>query len=142
MLQALLNLTAGTVAVAGAMAEVDKPYEFVSATLDGRVLVAFVDHQGTAVAVDLSRSRPEIIDGLAAGVILSDLRDVAANEADNTLSISSGVPHSEVRVDGEVRVEGDIHAGKASALEIKSVIDAIEQLSPSQRQQLKAKLAL
>lgn len=143
MLQTLLNFTVGSVAVAGTMAEIDRPYEMLSATLEGRPLIAFVDHHGTAVAVDLTQTRPEIITGLAAGAILSDLRDIVGQPSQvigqgdgKTLTVSSGLDHSEVRVDGTVR------AGRVSGAELGEIIDSLEQLSTLQRQRLKSMLSL
>ena len=136
MLQHLLNLTAGTMAVAGSMAAEDRSYELLSATLDGRLLVAFVDYQGTAVAVDLTAERPEIITGLAAGAILSDLRDAAVDVDEETYHISSGASHSQIRVDG------DVHVGRANPTEVAAVIDTLPQLLPLQRQHLKTSLGL
>lgn len=140
MLQTLLNITASTVAVTGVVAENERAYELLSATLDGRVLIAIVDYQGAAVAVDLTTEKPEIITGLAAGVILSDLRDLAEKEEiDSDRSVirtSSGLPYSEVRIDGEVQV------GRVSSEDLKAVIDELTMMPPLQRQQLRRALGL
>lgn len=136
MLQTLLNITAGTVAVAGSLAEAEQPYELLSATLDGRILMAIVDDQGAAVAIDLSATRPEIISGIAAGAILSDIRDANASENDKTMTVSSGSTTSEVQVDG------DIVVGRANAKELSAIIDTLDQLTELQRRQLKTMLGL
>lgn len=136
MFQQLLSLAAGSVAVAGAIAEDDRPYEWLSATLDGRVLVAFVDYQGTAVAVDLTGERPEIITGLAAGAVLSDLRDAAGEVDDGLVTVASGLGHSQVSVDGAIKV------GRASRDQMLHVIDGLGAMPDLQRHQLKGLLGL
>ncbi|MEM9232914.1 MAG: hypothetical protein AAGA69_01585 [Pseudomonadota bacterium] len=136
MLQQLLNLTVGTIAVAGTIAEDERSYELLSATLDGRLLVAFVDYQGAAVAVDLTHERPEIITGLAAGAILSDLREATTDVEGSDMRITSGLGHSEVRVDGAVRV------GQASREQVLRLIEDMPRMQPLHRQQLKSTLGL
>lgn len=97
----------------GAASADEADFEILSATIDGRLTVAFVNQQGTAVALSLGSETPEIIRGVAAGAILSDLRDRA----------------------GEAMA-----AGRVTAAELATVIDDLPQLTAGQRQQLKAML--
>ena len=80
---------------------------------------------------------PEIIQGLAAGAILSDLRQVANDSSPSHMQVSSGrALHSEVRVDGAIRV------GRASRAETEAVIEGLPHLSVNQRNELRALLSL
>lgn len=114
-----IRMAVGAAAITGAAAADDRHYEYISAEIDGRLTVAFVDGQGTAVALALGRDRPEIIRGLAAGAILSDLRE------------RIGFPNG-------------FHGGHAhmNAPQLAAVIDDLPQITALQRQQLKAWLAV
>lgn len=50
-------------------------FEVLDGLVDGRRTLAVVNQAGTAVAIDLSDERPKVIEGIAAGAILSDLRE-------------------------------------------------------------------
>jgi hypothetical protein len=113
----------------------DRPFELLSATLDGRLTMAIVNEQGAAIAIEIDEE-PQIIRGLAAGAILSDLREAAMQQPANDLTVASGATHSEVRVDGAIRV------GRATRAETEAVIDGLPNLTDDQRKALKALLAL
>ncbi|WOI53914.1 hypothetical protein [Parvularcula sp. LCG005] len=132
MLKKLVGVAAGAAALSGnAPAEEERPYEVVSGTIDGRLTMAIVNIHGAAIVVELNDEDPEIIRGLAAGAILSDLRD-AAGQGDNLLTVSSGVSQSEVLLDRELKT------GFVSVSETLQVIDSLPTLSESQRNELRS----
>lgn len=140
MMGRVLGMAAGVAALTGAAnaARAETPqFELLSATLDGRLTLAIVNHDGAAVAVELHGDETEIIRGVAAGAILSDLRDLAAAQAASSrYEVSSGSAHSQVRVNGALRVE------QATPMDAARVIDGLPNLTPQQRQQLRALLSL
>ncbi|ADM08376.1 hypothetical protein PB2503_01487 [Parvularcula bermudensis HTCC2503] len=135
-LRRLIGLTVGAVAVSGTAVAEDRPYEVLAATLDGRVTMAIVDRQGAAIAIEIGDDRPEIIQGLAAGAILSDLREIVSGEGDRQYTVSSGIASS------VVRLNGDIQTGRATPAEAARLIDDLPGLTITQKGQLKAILSL
>ena len=127
---------AGAAAVSHAGMIDDHPFEVLRGQLDGLPTVAIVNHQGTAIAVELDAERATIVRGLAAGAILSDLREAAVERANVTHQVRSGAPYSSVRVDGELLV------GPASRAETLAAIEALPQLSEAQKRELIGLLAL
>ncbi|MEM6648948.1 MAG: hypothetical protein AAF603_01720, partial [Pseudomonadota bacterium] len=112
MFRRLAGATLGAAAVSGgsALGAEDRPFEVLAATLDGRPTVAIVDHHGTAIAVELAPRASQIVQGLAAGAILSDLRDATEvidfkDLSDPEFAISSGhLGQTEIIMNGEVKV--------------------------------------
>ena len=137
MLRQIVGMSAGAAAAStGASFAEEKPYELLVATLEGRPTWAIVDVNGAAIAVELHGDTMEIIQGVAAGAVLSDLRAVAARFEEGSISVTSGVPVSEVTIDGKAR------AGRASREEALRIIDGLPHLNEDQRRELRRYLSL
>ncbi len=139
MLKRFMGVAAGAaVATAAATAEEPSSFELLAATLDGRLTMAIVNHNGIAVAIELQDETPEIIQGLAAGAILSDLREIVTqgDEAPALIEIASGSTHSQVRVDGAMRV------GHASRAQTEEVLRGLPNMTPERLQELRSLLSL
>lgn len=148
MFKRVVSLAAGAALMSGAAAADDRPYELVAAHLDGRFIMAIVNRHGTAVAVEIDEES-NVIHGLAAGAILSDLRAAAvpasnvslftdgqAGNSGKTVQVASGAERSTVAVDGEV------HVGRASLQEAADAIENLPKLTEAQRRELRSYLGL
>ncbi|MEM9422806.1 MAG: hypothetical protein AAF986_09935 [Pseudomonadota bacterium] len=136
MLRQIVGMAAGAAAASGGALAEERPFEVLAATLEGRPTWAIVDGNGAAIAVELKGDTTEIIQGVAAGAILSDLRTVAAEFGRSEIYVSSGAAASEVVVDGDVRV------GRTSRDETSDIIDSLPHLSEAQRRELRLYLSL
>ena len=67
-------------AVLSQTAVAEGSFQLVSASLEGRDVIVFLDGAGTAVAVEIAEAEAQVLTGLAAGAVLSDVE--AAQAAD------------------------------------------------------------
>lgn len=134
MLKRVAGVLAGTVGAAAmshAAAGVDDdPYELLTGELNGRLTMAIVNAQGTAVAVEFDEERGRIVRGIAAGAILSELRDTLGPRADVDHVVGSGADSSVVRLNGRLMV------GKASRSETLAAINEMSELTEAQKAEL------
>ncbi|GGY49941.1 hypothetical protein [Parvularcula lutaonensis] len=72
---------------AGDMAAESRAYDITSARLPGRSIIAFEKRGGSAAALEVTERGAEILKGLAAGAILSELDEVRAARSDLSMPL-------------------------------------------------------
>ena len=100
-----------------AAAAADDGFDITTARLPGRSIIAFQKRGGQATALEVTERGAEILQGLAAGVVLSELEEV--QKAAETLSV---YPLTE--------------GGSASRAEAEAFIQSLDLLDGSEKQAL------
>lgn len=78
MIRGLLKRRSGEASGASAGAAGEQAYDIISARLPGRSIIAFEKRGGQAAALEITERGAEILKGLAAGAVLSELDEVRA----------------------------------------------------------------
>lgn len=105
-------------AVLSQAAVAETGYQLVSASLEGRDVIVFLDGAGTAVAVEMDDARAQVLTGLAAGALLSDVE--AARGADRPA----------------------FKLDQATGSGLAALIDGMGRLSDAQKNELRRALAI
>ncbi|MBB4657783.1 hypothetical protein [Parvularcula dongshanensis] len=116
MMRKILGVMLAGAAYSGAALADDDGFELLSATLEGTPVMVFVDGRGTAVAVEVTDRGAQVLTGLAAGALLSDLREAEALPT--------------------------FRASRASYTDAEAMIETLAGLSELQRSKLRTALAL
>lgn len=93
-----------------------RDFDITSARLPGRSIIAFEKRGGQAAALEVTESGAEILQGLAAGALLSELDEVKSNRSDLTMPL--------------IRDEG------ASRAEAEAFIQSLDLLDGTEKKQL------
>ncbi|WP_031549412.1 hypothetical protein [Parvularcula oceani] len=124
MLLRVLGLAAASAAYSSAAVAEEGGFELLSGIVDGNSVMLFVDRNGTAVAIELSERGAQVLTGLAAGALLSEVRE-ADGEPDLTGQALSA-----------------LRAERASTKEASALIDEMTVLNDTQKARLRTALAL
>ena len=124
MLLRVLGLAAASAAYSSAAVAEEGGFELLSGIVDGNSVMLFVDRNGTAVAIELSERGAQVLTGLAAGALLSEVRE-ADGEPDLTGQALSA-----------------LRAERASTKEASALIDEMTVLNDTQKARLRTAMAL
>ncbi len=124
MLLRVLGLAAASAAYSSAAVAEEGGFELLSGIVDGNSVMLFVDRNGTAVAIELSERGAQVLTGLAAGALLSEVRE------------AEGGPDLTGQALGALRAE------RASTREASLLINDMTVLNDTQKARLRTALAL